>query len=81
MAQYTKPYGDFNVFSKKLQQRNGQTTVIAELPPKDNAATDRQLNVKKSILSADNLNSHNQLPYDTKGFTLFIKKQSGGNDR
>ncbi len=41
MAQYTKPYGDFNVFSKKLQQRNGQTTVIAELPPKDNAATDR----------------------------------------
>lgn len=41
MAQYTKPYGDFNVFSKKLQQRNGQATVIAELPPKDNAATDR----------------------------------------
>ncbi len=33
------------------------------------------------MLSANNLNSHTYLPYDTKGFTLFIKKQSDGNDR
>ena len=33
------------------------------------------------MLSANNLNPHAYLPYNTKGFTLFIKKQSGGNDR
>ncbi len=47
MAQYTKPYGDFNVFSKKLQQGDRQATVFAALPPKDNAATDRQFNVEE----------------------------------